>query len=145
MTALADETAIRALFQRLQAAHAARDADAILACYAPDARLFELAPPLGRRGQHRAELQAWLDSWDEPVRLEEQGSELDIAGDLAVSTGYLHFEGAKGGEDQSLWFRSTSVLRRAPDGWRIVHEHSSVPMAMDGSGRAETGLPPGDR
>jgi ketosteroid isomerase-like protein len=143
MTARADETAIRALFQRLRAAHAERDAEGILACYSPDARLFELAPPLGRRGQERGQLQAWLDSWDKPVRLTDQGSELDIEGDLAVSTGYLRFEGAKAGEDQSLWFRTTSVLRRAPDGWRIVHDHSSVPMAMDGSGRAETGLLPG--
>jgi ketosteroid isomerase-like protein len=145
MTVLADETAIRALFQRLQDAHAARDAEGILACYASDVRLFGLAPPLGQRGQQGDELKAWLDSWDEPVRMEEQGSELDIEGDLAVSTGYLRFEGTKAGADQTLWFRSTSVLRRGPDGWRIIHDHSSVPMAMDGSGRAETGLPPGDR
>lgn len=140
----ADETEIRGLFGRLQAAHAARDADAILACYAPDARLFDLAPPLGTRGRDKAELQAWLDSWDEPVKLSDSGTELRVDGGLAVSTGYLRLEGTKKGKDESLWFRSTSLLERGADGWRITHDHSSVPMAMDGSGRAETGLSPGE-
>lgn len=141
MSADAD-TAIRALFGRLREAHAARDAAALIACYAPDARLFQLAPPLGSRGQDRAAVQRWLDSWDEPVRVLETDSELRIAGDLAVSTGYVRFEGCKGGEDQSLWFRSTTVLVCEGGDWRILHDHSSVPMAMDGTGRAATHLTP---
>lgn len=136
------EADIQALFARLRDAHGARDADGVLACYAVDARLFQLAPPLGTRGQRRDALKAWLDSWDSAVRVHETGSELRVDGDLAVSTGYVRFEGSKGGVDQSLWFRSTTVLERGAGGWCIVHDHSSVPMAMDGSSRAETGLVP---
>lgn len=48
-----------------------------------------------------------------------------------------------GGGKQSLWFRSTAVLRRERDVWKIAHMHESVPFAMDGSGKALLDLAPG--
>jgi len=42
----------------------------------------------------------------------------------------------------SFWFRSTLGLRRLDGEWRIVHEHTSTPFHMDGSGRAATDLQP---
>jgi len=47
-----------------------------------------------------------------------------------------------GGDAQSLWFRSTVVLRRQDHDWRIAHIHDSVPFAMDGSGKALLNLNP---
>ncbi|WP_353042277.1 nuclear transport factor 2 family protein [Mesorhizobium sp. M1423] len=40
------------------------------------------------------------------------------------------------------WSRRTIVLRRIAGSWKIIHEHASFPMAMDGSGRAVTDLLP---
>jgi ketosteroid isomerase-like protein len=49
MTTIGDRAEIEALFQQLASAHAAHDADAIAEAYVPDAVIFDLAPPLGRR------------------------------------------------------------------------------------------------
>jgi hypothetical protein len=42
----------------------------------------------------------------------------------------------------ALWFRATLAVRRIAGAWRIAHIHTSVPMAMDGSGRALADLTP---
>jgi ketosteroid isomerase-like protein len=46
------------------------------------------------------------------------------------------------GERVALWFRATLAVRRIAGAWRIAHIHTSVPMAMDGSGRALADLTP---
>jgi ketosteroid isomerase-like protein len=64
MSSTADRAEIEALFQQLVRAHAERDADAIVEAYAPDAVIYDLAPPLGRHGMNRDRVAAWLASWD---------------------------------------------------------------------------------
>ena len=53
MRSTTDRTEIEALFKQLVRAHADRDADAIVEAYTPDAVIYDLAPPLGRRGMNR--------------------------------------------------------------------------------------------
>ena len=36
----------------------------------------------------------------------------------------------------------TTALARAGDGWRVIHDHVSVPFYMDGSDRAAIDLEP---
>ena len=50
MSSTTDRAAIKALFQKLERAHVDHDADVIVEAYAQDAVIFDLAPPLGRRG-----------------------------------------------------------------------------------------------
>jgi ketosteroid isomerase-like protein len=71
-------TAVRGVLAALQQAHHAKDAAAIAACYAPGARIADLAPPLMRRGIDAAGLQAWLDGWDAPVELIARDMEVEI-------------------------------------------------------------------
>ena len=123
-------------------AHRARDADAIVAPYAPDALVYDLAPPLGHHGVDRDEIAAWLATWDGPVELTVRDIEISVDGALAVVTGLTRMQGEKGGTAHDIWFRSTTCLKQAADGWRIVHEHTSVPFYMDGSVRAAVDLAP---
>lgn len=46
------------------------------------------------------------------------------------------------GKGSSMWFRETLCFRKIDGAWRIVHQHDSVPIAMDGSGRAALDLKP---
>jgi len=133
---------IEALLARLIKAHAERDATAIVDAYAPDAVVFDLAPPLVRHGLNRDEIAAWLASWDGPVLIEASDADLTIHGDLAFSTALNRMRGRQGGEDVDLWFRSTLCLRKGDGRWRIVHDHASVPFYMDGSYRAAIDLRP---
>jgi ketosteroid isomerase-like protein len=69
--------------------------------------------------------------------------QLIIDGNLAVAFGLSRMTGVKtDGTEVDSWSRRTVVLRHIAGAWKIVHEHSSFPMAMDGSGRAVTDLLP---
>ena len=134
---------IIALCRRLGQAHHDKDADAILGCFAPDAVIYDLAPPLGRRGMDRASLDAWLATWDGPIVMDAEDLDLVVSDDLAYTSALNRIRGVKtDGTDIDLWFRTTLCFRKADDGWRIVHDHSSVPFLMDGSERAALHLQP---
>jgi ketosteroid isomerase-like protein len=136
-----DRQMIDRLFATMRQGLADHDPGPILAAYAPDALLYDLAPPLLHRGMKRDETAAWLATWSGPIRLEDHDLDLVLVGDLAVATALSRMRGRQAETEQDLWFRSTRVLRRL-DGWRIVHEHTSVPFYMDGSYRAAVDLKP---
>jgi uncharacterized protein (TIGR02246 family) len=142
MNTSSDRKEVEALFQQLVAAHAAHDADAIVSAYAPDAVIYDLSPPLGRRGINREIIVSWLSSWDGPIRIDARDVELTISGDVAFSSGLNRMRGRQNGEDQDIWFRTTMCLRKIDGRWLIVHDHSSVPFYMDGSDRAALDLKP---
>jgi ketosteroid isomerase-like protein len=140
-----DEADIRALIESVDQAHHDKDAPAIVAPYAPDAVVFDLAPPLLSQGAtDRKELQAWLDTWEGPLDRDSSNFSITVSGNFAFCYGFFRLRGTPKGEDQpmSLWMRATLCLFRDEAGWRIVHEHTSVPFYMDGSYRAAVDLVP---
>ena len=46
------------------------------------------------------------------------------------------------GTEVDSWSRRTVVLQRTAALWKIVHDHLSFPLAMDGTNRAVTDLQP---
>ena len=142
MSSITDKAEIEALFQRLARAHADHDADAIVEAYAPDAVIFDLAPPLGRRGMKRDNVVAWLAGWDGPIQIDARDVSLTVGGNLAFVSALSRMRGRQGGEDQDLWYRTTMCLQNMDGRWRITCDHSSVPFYMDGSYRAAVDLQP---
>lgn len=137
------EDAIQNVFLDLEYAHARKDARALLACFSTDALIYNLAPPLTKRGHDLEGLDAWFATWEGAIMLESAEVETSVRDDLAVVTALNRMRGTKvDGEKVDLWFRATTILRRSDDRWRIVHEHSSTPFYMDGSYRAATDLVP---
>ena len=68
---------------------------------------------------------------------------MEVAGDMAVVHGLQHTRAwTRGGEEAAWWSRTTRILARTQAGWRITHEHASVPFHMDGSFRAAVDLEP---
>ena len=142
MSPTTDRAEIEALFQKLARAHADHDADAMVKVYAPDAVIFDLAPPLARSGINRDNIAAWLAGWDGPIQLDARDVNLTIDRDVAFASGLNRMRGRQSGEDQDLWYRTTFCFRKTNGKWRVVHEHSSVPFYMDGSYRAAVDLQP---
>jgi uncharacterized protein (TIGR02246 family) len=142
MSSTTDRTEIKALFQNLVKAHAEHDADAIVEAYAPDAVIYELVPPLGRRGMNRDSVAAWLAGWDGPIQINARDVNLRVEGGLAFVSALNRMRGRIGGEDQDMWYRTTMCLRKISGRWRIVRDHTSVPFYMDGSYRAAVDLKP---
>jgi uncharacterized protein (TIGR02246 family) len=142
MSSATDRAEIEVVLQQLARAHAEHDADAISDSYAPDAVIYDLAPPLGRRGMDRDNIAAWLAGWEGPIQIDSRDIDLAVDGNLAFVSALNRMRGRQGGEDQDMWYRTTLCLRKADGRWRIVCDHASVPFYMDGSYRAAVDLKP---
>ena len=93
----------------------------------PDAVIFDLAPPLGRRGMNRDNIAVWLAGWDGPIQIDAIDVSLTVNGDLAFVSALNRMRGRQGGEDQDLWYRTTMCIQKISGQWQIVCDHSSVP------------------
>jgi ketosteroid isomerase-like protein len=119
-----------------------RDARIVAGAYAPDAVIFDLAPPLAH-SIDVDQLAKWLEGWGGPVDQKLQNFKFTVDGDLAVGHGLIRVSThTKSGEDAAWWMRATVCLARQSGDWKIVHEHTSVPFYMDGSYRAAIDLSP---
>ena len=114
------------LATRAHALHG-RDPAAFVATYAPCALIFDLSPPLAH-GLDPEGVAAWMASWDGPIGSETHDLRVEVMGDLALVTCLERLHGAQGGETRDIWMRLTLFLRYRRGGWRITHEHVSVPV-----------------
>jgi PhnB protein len=139
-----DQAEILALIDKMHKANYEKDAAAFAALYTADAAVFNLAPPLVHRGIDLSEKKAWFDTWNGPVEVKARDFEVTVSGDFAFCHGFLHMRGDSktAGREISFWMRTTIHLKRAVDGWKITHEHTSVPFYMDGSLRPAFDLNP---
>ena len=140
------EAEIRAVLDARRTAVAAKDAEASVKNYARDVVLFDLAPPLAQPSSQAvdsAQAQQWFATWEGPIAVKLRDVVVRAAGDLPFAFGLLHMSGRRtDGSDDDFWSRTTICLERQGGEWRIVHEHNSFPMLMDGSRRAATELRP---
>lgn len=119
-----------------------RDAAAFLATYAPEAVVYDLAPPLSH-GLDPQGVADWLQSWDGPVVNETRSVTVTVAGPVAVVFGLERLAGRQGGQTRDIWLRFTLGLEHGDAGWRITHEHTSVPFRKtEGQVIAATDLKP---
>ena len=140
----ADEAAVLAVIETLRKAHLDKNAGLFAAQFSPDAAIFNLAPPLVHHGVDLIEKQGWMDSWATPIEIDSRDLNVTVSGDYAFVHGFLHMSGTKKGADYavSFWMRETLCMERQGCGWRIVHEHTSVPFYMDATLRPAFDLEP---
>ncbi|KGM31087.1 YybH family protein [Inquilinus limosus] len=140
------EAEIRALIEQRAAALRRKDAKGFVACQAADYGLYSLysmGSPLAADQAGVEDVDAWFATWRGPIGYEVHTLGIATHGNIAFCHGFARMSGTKtDGETVDLWFRLTLGLRRAADGWTIVHEHESVPFTMDGSLRAAVDLKP---
>jgi PhnB protein len=141
-----DEADIRKILDDRAKALYAKNCDRLLASSTADSISFDLDPPLQHKGSKadaKAGLEAWFTTWKGPINWENRDVTVFAEGNIAFSTALSRISGTKtDGADVSLWFRSTNGYRKENGAWKLVHLHSSVPFAMDGSFRACVDLQP---
>ena len=104
---------------------------------------FSLAPPLKQPSSDRQGLQAWFSTWNGPIAIERTNLEIAVGGEVAFAHSLNRMRGVKAeGHQVDLWYRETLGFRRREGIWRLVHQHQSVPFAMDGTLRACVDLKP---
>jgi ketosteroid isomerase-like protein len=125
----ADEARIRELIREWHAAVLAKDAEALIQHYAPDVVVFDVVPPASSTGaaRYRQSWQSWFDSMKSPIVFEMNDVAVMVSGDLAVA----HSVNRVGTSEQVNVVRATVCFRRIEGDWQVVHEHASVPLAID--------------
>ena len=129
-----DEAQIRKGAEEWAQAIHDKDADRVIAHYAPQVLTFDLAPPLQyKRGSaaRKQLLEAWFKTWDGPIAYEIRDLEIEIGGDIAFAHSLNRISGTKtDGEKPDVWVRSTVGYRKIDGKWLVTHEHASVPFDM---------------
>jgi ketosteroid isomerase-like protein len=134
------DTELQALFDSYAAAVWAKDVDAFLAIYAPEFRAFEMWGTWALDGLAalRADVEGWFGGLEpgERVRVSFEAPRLTATPGLALAEAFVRFAaiGADGAHLRAMDNRLTWALRPGPDGWRVLHQHTSAP--LDESARA---------
>lgn len=142
-----DVAQVRAVLKANAAALRAKDAKAVIALSGAGYTGYGLAPPLkvggGTIADAIAGLERWFATWDGPINKDIIHPKIEVGGVVAYAHGLSHMTGVKtDGEKIDQWHRTTVGLKKGKRGWKIVHEHQSVPFYMDGSYRAAVDLKP---
>lgn len=124
-----------------------RDADGLVARYAPEIIQYDLAPPLQHSGPEVLDpsgVASWFSTFDGPLDYEVRDLAVTAGDDVAFCTSLERLTATPVGYPDSftLWVRCTVGLRKVDGAWRITHEHSSTPFYMDGSFKAAVDLQP---
>ena len=116
----------------------AADPAALTALYSPRPRVFDAMSAWQYRGhQWRSQIDRWMG--EVAAGGESTADEVEAIedGDLAVVHSTVTYAGPLvEGPVVSMSVRLTLVLARDGEGWRIVHEHSSLPVTCDEEQRA---------
>ena len=128
--------AVDALFSQYQQAVLARDVDAFVALYDPDVQVFDTWGTWSYRGRDawRQMVQGWFSSLGEQEQVEVRVAEVCVTAgtDLAVVTAAVTYAALlQGRELRAMSNRLTWALQQQAGRWRIVHEHTSVPVSFE--------------
>ena len=134
-----DKTAVKSLYDQFTKAFNKGDVNGIMAFYAPDVFVFDLAPPreYPTWAAYKKDWQDLFDMFPGPVATSVSELHITVAGSVA----YTHFINdtrlnAKDGSKTHLVARVTDVLRKQNGKWLIVLEHVSVPVDP-GTGKSD--------
>jgi ketosteroid isomerase-like protein len=131
-----DEAKIEALNDAYTAAVNAKDLDAIMKVYVPDASLviFDIIPPrqyVGAIAFHK-DWENFLAAFKGPWKFEMSDLHVEADGTLGYSHSIQHLSGTDiKGQPVDLTWRDTAAYRKIGGNWLIVHEHGSVPVDLN--------------
>lgn len=122
---------IQALLDTWSEAVRQKDLDRLVSLYASDAVYFDVVPPLQIKGADgiRRNFARWFDMWTSPIGTERRDTKI-LAGDDVATAFTLHRTSGtlKTGREVNYWLRVTVGCTRSDRGWRIAHEHVSIPI-----------------
>jgi ketosteroid isomerase-like protein len=140
----AEQAAIRAVYEKGCAGFAGGDMEIAMSPYSRDLFLFDIAPPYRSDYEHLKQANTTLRNamaTTPTCTYEEMVIEV-IDANVAYAHYILPFSATlKSGAQLSIHGRGTDIFRKTANGWKIVHEHFSVPVDPF-TGKAELQPPP---
>jgi len=139
------ERPIHAVFEAYRAAVAARDVDGFCKLYRQDARVFDAWETWSYEGRDawRKVIEYWFGSLgDETVAVSVEHVQVTAGAGFAIASAGLTYAAISPAGEllRSMQNRLSWGLVKENDGWLIVHEHTSMPVAHEGM-RAITSRP----
>ena len=124
---------LRPLFDAYVRAVWDKDVEALLAVYAPDVQAFDMWSDWLRDGKPavRGAVEGWFGGLgSDRVRVVFEVIRAGEAGALAYAEAFVRFAavGPDGAELRAMDNRLTWVAELRPEGWLVVHEHTSAPL-----------------
>ncbi|MFC7624786.1 YybH family protein [Microlunatus sp. GCM10028923] len=124
---------IEALLEERGRAAWDKDLDGLMAFFTPDVVYFDVVPPLRYVGAAalRDRFADWFGRWQGPIG--QQLHELEILADGGVAAAHMLVRASGtllNGREVDYFVRVSDILRRSPEGWRIAHEHVSIPVDL---------------
>jgi uncharacterized protein (TIGR02246 family) len=126
-----NESEVVAILERWSEATRNKDIEQIMSLYAPDITYFDVVPALQYVGIDavRRNFLRWFDSWESAIGVEIRDRNVLVSEDVAVAYMLHRTSGTlKNGQAVDYWVRATVCCQRTDDGWRITHEHISLPV-----------------
>lgn len=121
---------VRRLIEDRYRAIRAKDPNGTMAPVAESAVVFDVLDPLRHATIEsvRQRMHDWFDRFDGPVDVEIRELTVSADGDTAFAHSLNRYSGSfKAGGSTDMWVRHTSCYRLKEHGWKLVHEHLSVP------------------
>lgn len=123
---------VATLLQSYAAAVYDKDVGAFAALYAPDAYIFDTWVPWRYQGAEpwAAMAKSWFQSLgDDRVAVTWNELHAQDLGDAIAAQAFVTYTAVSqsGQKLRAMTNRLTWIARFGPDGWRIVHEHTSAP------------------
>jgi len=131
-----DQSDIKALEDRFLAAFKAKDVNAIMACYTPDANMvvFDAVPPLQYTGAqaYQKDWEFFFAAFPGPASDAISNFEIATGGDVAYAHMVQHASlTGKDGKPTEMTVRVTDGYKKINGQWLIAHEHVSFPVDLD--------------
>jgi uncharacterized protein (TIGR02246 family) len=125
------KSTVQSVLDRYIQAVEASDVDALLTLYSNDVHVYDMIMPFERHGieSGREMIAAWLN---EGGKQDCSIEDLEVLeeGDLAVARASVRYGFSQDdGTHHEMWNRATWTLRRIDGEWKIVAEHTSVPLS----------------
>lgn len=128
-TALTHHPEIDGLLAAIDAALHAKDLHALAACYDPNVVVFDIGSQVVGYEAFAALWEQCFPYFPEPIGVERKDMHATIGADVACLSFLCRVSGMpeSDGPETKSWFRTTTALRKTDDGWKVTHDHSSMP------------------
>lgn len=107
-----------------------KDLKALSKCYAENVRVFDIGSQLIGYDKLAALWESCFPYFPNPIEGERKDLEVVAAKDFVVLSFLSRMTGMQETDHSAAksWYRTTWCLREFKDGWKIVHEHTSLPV-----------------
>lgn len=133
---MSDTTEIQQIVRDWEQANAEGRNDDVLKHHAQDAVIFDVLPPLMYQSAQsfRDSFGEWQPDFKDGFKFYLTDTKIHVGVNKAFIYGILHCQGeTTSGEKVDDTVRCTMCLDKSDGRWRIVHQHTSMPMSKEQS------------